>query len=78
MADRDHLEPRERKRDWRPWVIGVVVLLALIFIFQNSQKVQVDFIFATTNTPLIFALLVATLLGIVIGWLAPRLRRHRD
>lgn len=78
MADHDQMQPLERKRGWRPWAVGILVLLALVFIFQNSQKVQVDFIFATTDTPLIFALLIATILGVVIGWLVPRVRRHRD
>jgi uncharacterized integral membrane protein len=36
----------------------------------------VDFLFTTTDTPLIFALLIAGVLGALIGWLAPRVRRR--
>ena len=56
-------------------MIGAVVLAA-IFILQNSQKVQVKFFFSETDTPLIFALLFAVLLGFVIGLGLPRFRRR--
>ena len=46
---------------------GIAVLLVIIFIVQNSQKVEVKFLFINTNTPLIFALLIAAILGAVIG-----------
>ena len=47
-------------------------------IVQNSQKVQVDFLFVHTTTPLIFALLIAGVLGALIGWLTPHVRRTLD
>jgi len=50
-------------------------LLLLIFVAQNSHEEEVNFLFATVNTPLFFALLVAGLLGAVIGWSVPRLWR---
>jgi uncharacterized integral membrane protein len=52
-------------------------VLLLIFIFENSQTVKVKFIFASTSTPLIFALLISAALGVAVGWLLPRLRRAR-
>lgn len=59
--------------------IGAVVLAA-IFILQNSQEVEVKFFFSTSETPLIFALLLAAGLGFVIGLGLPRFRspRKRD
>jgi uncharacterized integral membrane protein len=48
-----------------------------IFVIQNSQSVQVEFLFTSTDTPLIFALLVAGALGAVIGWAWPHVRRGR-
>ena len=61
--------------------IGAVILAA-IFILQNSQEVEVKFFFSTSETPLIFALLFAALLGFVIGLGLPRFRggsrRHND
>lgn len=63
---------------WRLYVAIAVVIIAAIFILQNSQEVKVDFIFTTTETPLVFALLFATLLGFIIGLALPRFRRRRD
>jgi uncharacterized integral membrane protein len=68
----------ERRSSWRPWALGIAVLLLVIVIFQNSQKVQVDFLFVHTTTPLIFALALAGILGALIGWLAPHVRRGRN
>jgi uncharacterized integral membrane protein len=67
----------KRGTNWRRWLIGIVVVLLLILIFQNSQKVEVHFFFADTHTPLIFALLIAAVLGALVGWLLPHLRRRR-
>jgi len=51
-------------------------VLAAIFILQNSQKVTVEFFFSETETPLIFALLLAAVLGFIIGLALPRFRHH--
>ncbi len=63
--------------NWRHWAIGTVVVLLIIFVAQNAQKVEVHFFFASTNTPLIFALLIAVVLGVLVGWLVPRVRASR-
>jgi uncharacterized integral membrane protein len=63
--------------NWRHWAIGTIVLLLIIFVAQNAQKVEVHFFFAKTQTPLIFALLIAVVLGVLIGWLFQRLRHSR-
>jgi uncharacterized integral membrane protein len=65
-----------RESRTRLYVGLVALLLAIIFIVQNSQKVTVDFIFSETETPLIFALLLATVLGVIIGLVLPRFRRR--
>jgi len=67
----------KRQSNWRPWAIGIAVVLLLIFIFENSQTVQVKFIFGSTSTPLIFALLISAVLGALVGWLLPVVRRGR-
>ena len=77
MASADELQPQARKSSWRPWALGIAVLLVLILIFQNSQEVKVKFLFIDTTTPLIFALLIAAALGAVIGYVGPLVRRHR-
>lgn len=61
-------------RGWRFYVAIAAVVLAAIFILQNSQEVDVKFFFSTTTIPLIFALLLAFAFGLVIGLVAPRFR----
>jgi uncharacterized integral membrane protein len=60
----------------RQWALGVAAVLLVIFIALNSQQVKVHFIVGDTTMALSFALLLATGLGIVIGWVGSRLRRH--
>ncbi|MGH2957295.1 MAG: lipopolysaccharide assembly protein LapA domain-containing protein [Solirubrobacterales bacterium] len=62
---------------WRLYVAIAAVVLAAIFILQNSDETEVKFFFSTTTTPLIFALLLAFALGLIIGLVLPRFR-HRD
>jgi uncharacterized integral membrane protein len=69
--------PRKEGRGWRFYVLGVAALLFAILVFQNIQKVTVDFLFVETETPLIVALLVAGGLGALIGWAFPHVRRSR-
>jgi uncharacterized integral membrane protein len=71
-------ERREEGTNWRRWALLVALVVLIVFVIQNSQEVSVDFLFTTTETPLIFALLIAGVLGALIGWLTPRVRRHRE
>lgn len=72
-------EPGRRSTNWKLWIALVAFVLLVIFIAQNSQKVEIDFLFFTSvSTPLILALVFSALLGALIGWLAPRVRRGRD
>jgi uncharacterized integral membrane protein len=61
---------------WRLYVAIAAIILVAIFILQNSQEVKVEFFFSETETPLIFALLFAAILGFVIGLALPRFRRR--
>jgi uncharacterized integral membrane protein len=79
VADRDNREgaPRQEGRSWRFYVLIIAVVVLLIFVLQNSQKVEVDFLVTDTQTPLIVALLIAGGLGALIGWAWPHVRRSR-
>jgi uncharacterized integral membrane protein len=69
--------PRAIKgRSVRFWITLAAFVLSAIFIIQNSQEVEVKFFFSTTNTPLIFALLLAAVLGFIVGLGLPRFRRR--
>lgn len=70
-------ERRGIARSWKLWAIGIAVVLLVIFIAENSQEVEIRFLFVETQTPLIFGLLLAGILGFLIGWLAPIVRRGR-
>lgn len=68
----------ERKPvNWRAWGVGALVALVLVVALQNSQEVRVDVLFLTVSAPLIVILLAAVLIGVLIGYVAPVLRRHR-
>jgi uncharacterized integral membrane protein len=71
------VQTRSEGTNWRRWALGIAVLLIVIIAAQNSQEVEVDFLFVNTTAPLIFALLLAAVLGAAVGYLAPVLRRHR-
>lgn len=72
-----HGPPEKGGTSWKLWAAGVAALILVIFVVQNSQKVVIDFLFVETETPLIFGLLIAGLLGFAIGWLLPIVRRGR-
>jgi uncharacterized integral membrane protein len=77
VADHE-TQRREEGTNWRRWALLAALVVLIVFVIQNSQEVSVDFLFTTTETPLIFALLIAGVLGALIGWLAPRVRGRRD
>ena len=84
MSDRPHRGPAPRpgekprkERTWRFYAAIAIGIVALVFIVQNSQEVEVDFIVATTSTPLYFILVITFALGALAGWLWPHVRRDR-
>lgn len=75
---RDPHRPGDRKvAQWKLWTLGVAVLILLIVVLQNAQRVEFNILFLSTDSPLIFLLLGAAIIGAVIGYTAPILRRHR-
>ena len=79
MADkRDPITGEVKEpRGWRFYLLVTAGVLLLILVAQNLQQVQLDFLFIHTQTPLIFALLIAGGLGALIGWALPHVRRSR-
>jgi uncharacterized integral membrane protein len=67
----------EKPTNWRAWIVGILVALVVIVALQNSQEVRIDVLFVTVNAPLIVTLLAAVGIGILIGYVAPLIRRHR-
>jgi len=59
-------------------VIGaIIVILTILFMVQNNEKVETSFIFFTVETRLWVDLLVAVLLGAVLGQLAEAMWNRR-
>ena len=73
-----HSMKREpNQSNWRTWLIGILIALVVIVALQNSQEVRIDVLFVNVNAPLIVTLLVAVGIGVLIGYAAPVLLRHR-
>lgn len=53
------------------------MVLIVVVALQNSQKVSFEVLFATFEAPMILMLLIFAGLGVLIGWAAPVLLRHR-
>jgi lipopolysaccharide assembly protein A len=65
---------------WTAIVVGLVALVViLVFILQNEQKVEVSFLFFSGHLPLAVALLFAMILGalIVVAFGAARILQLR-
>ncbi|HKF83822.1 MAG TPA: LapA family protein [Solirubrobacterales bacterium] len=63
--------------NWRAWLVGTLSVLVLVVALQNSQEVSFEVLFASFQAPLIVVILLAVGIGILIGYVAPLVRRHR-
>jgi uncharacterized integral membrane protein len=63
--------------NWRAWLVGILSALVIIVALQNSQEVSFEVLFASFNAPLIVVILLAAAIGVLIGYIAPLVRRHR-
>ena len=70
------LDSAHAPHPWKRWAFTILGVILIVFILLNSQEVEINFIVGTATAPLIFALVIAGLLGFAVGWLAPRMRRE--
>jgi uncharacterized integral membrane protein len=63
--------------NWKAITSGVVVVLALIFILQNTEKRSIQFLFFGWTVGTWVALLVTFVLGMLAGWLLAWFVRSR-
>jgi uncharacterized integral membrane protein len=61
----------------RTVVAGILVVLALVFVFQNTSSRRVHFLFWSMSLPSWIWLLAIFVLGLVAGSMFPWLRRRR-
>jgi uncharacterized integral membrane protein len=58
-------------------IVGIVLaILALIFIFQNTEKREVNFLFWDISAPTWLWLLIVFAAGVIVGLLVPRFRNR--
>lgn len=69
------------REDWQKWtkvvrwiILGIALLLLVLFIVLNSLPVEVRLIVTSVQTRLAWALLLAGLLGFIVGYVWPRRR----
>lgn len=84
-ADQQHLRAIQRERQARvakALVVIALVVLFIIFIVQNTDPVQIDFLFFEFSPALIWTLVVVAFLGGIVGYVlgrpSKRLRLHRQ
>lgn len=71
------MQQEKKPVNWRAWLVGILSALVLIVALQNSQEVSFEVLFASFNAPLIVVILLAAAVGVLIGYIAPLVRRHR-
>src|SRR5918996_1805182 len=79
-SDDDHdFEPRGRIRSVQVIVIVLLVvgLLVAIFVIQNTESANIDFLFWSARVSLAGALLLAAALGGIFGFLVTYLRQRQ-
>lgn len=70
-------EPSGQRR-WTLWLVIAAVVLALIAIFvtQNYETVEVRLLFWSIEMRLAWAIVLAWLIGVIVGWVVPRRLRR--
>jgi uncharacterized integral membrane protein len=73
----------DRPSTWQPWLYVKIGLLlfavawAIAFVVENTQQINVHFVFATANVHVIWMILLLLAVGLVAGVLISQLYRHR-
>ncbi len=70
-----------RPARWRPSrrlvIGGVLAVIALVFILQNTRRGKIDFWFWTITMPAWIWLLATFAVGVIVGSIFPWLRRSK-
>ena len=76
----DGQEPQPQNRSISPKVVVGIVLavLALVFVFQNTNKSEFNLFFWDFSAPKWLWLIILFGLGVVVGSIFPWFRRRRD
>ena len=69
--------PAEPRRFARMIVAAIVVIYVILFMFLNTDRISVDFVFFSSRSRLIYVILISAVLGAVAVALIRRWRRPR-
>jgi uncharacterized integral membrane protein len=69
-------EPPKRSISVGQILGGILLVLVVVFIFENTHKVNVRLIIPQYRMPVALPIVIAAVLGALIAWLL-RYRRHR-
>ncbi len=72
MVDRPAPKPADRGRQIRIGAAVVLAALLLIFGFENSERVKIDFIFFNRESRLIYIIIGSAILGAIVSALVRR------
>lgn len=79
MNEQPDEQPDERAPlPWRGAVVIVAIIYAVAFVFLNDDRVEVNFVVARAETPLVFLIVLSMALGALIAFvLSASLHRRR-
>lgn len=70
----------EGEREWRLWLalglLALVVAYLIAFIVENSKSVTIHWVFGSSNSSVIWLIVVNLLIGLVAGLLISKLYRR--
>jgi uncharacterized integral membrane protein len=64
--------PPDSKRGAKAIVAALVLVLLIVFVIRNSQRVSVDFIVTKGHFRLIWVIVICSILGGIVGYLLGR------
>lgn len=74
---REGLDEEQVRRIGLIGALVIVVVLALVFIVENSNRVEVSFVFFTAEISLIWVIVLSMVVGAIAAFVVKRLIRRR-
>lgn len=74
---RDGLDEQQVRRIALIGALVLVVILVLVFVVENSERVEVSFVFFSAKISLIWVIVLSMILGAAVGVLVKHLVRKR-
>jgi uncharacterized integral membrane protein len=70
-------EPDQKETPWRLIVFGLIAIVTVVFILQNRERREIDFLFFEVRTRVWVGLFIAVILGVVLDRLFQSWWRRR-